>query len=63
MMVRRFKREKHGIYIYYGVSCPDLPVCENVGPNDKYCGAENLPSSVKCHKCGKDLDNADVFKL
>jgi putative DNA primase/helicase len=62
MMVRRLKREKHGVYIYYGVACPDLPICENIGPGDKFCGVENLPSAVKCHKCGKNLDNGDSFK-
>lgn len=55
-MVKRFKREKHGTYVYYGISCPDLPACP-------HCGAENFPTAKRCHnlKCQKDLSDDGLF--
>lgn len=54
VMAKRFKREKHGTFIYYGIDVAPLPFCP-------HCGVENLPSAPKCHKCQKPLDDGDIF--
>lgn len=56
VMAKRFKREKHGNWIYYGIDVAPLVTCPS-------CGAENLPSAPRCFnpKCLKPIEDDGLF--